>query len=204
MLEFIERCKRMSEEWRPVIGYEGFYEVSNLGRVRGLERRIERNRVWPARILSPIMVNTGRIHVSLCKLGRQRAMQVSRMVAVAFLAAPDASKPHVAHLDGNPVNNRADNLAWVSPAENESHKKLHGTAMIGSRNHQAKYSEAQVAEMRRRYAAGQRARQIAEQMGLRYDQVRGIVGVNSKRWRHMPAPVATSRGADGQNQNDQA
>ena len=95
------------EIWKPISGYEGLYEVSNLGRVKGLKRN---------RILKPH--NTNRYYqVCLCKNGIQTDKLIHRLVAEAFIPNPD-NLPEVNHKDENKLNNAVSNLEWLSQADN--------------------------------------------------------------------------------------
>lgn len=92
------------EIWKPVAGFEGLYEVSNLGRVKG------------KRVLKPN--NTGKyFQVCLSKNGRKYYVSIHRMVAMAFVPNPNGF-PEVNHKDENKLNNAADNLEWISRMSN--------------------------------------------------------------------------------------
>ena len=112
----------MTEEWRPVVGFEGLYEVSSIGRVRGLDRTVTRSdgratRVR-GRVLAPGLVGRdGRFRVNLNRGGVITRAYVSRLVAQAFVPNPEG-KPYVLHWDDNPRNNTPDNLHWGTHAEN--------------------------------------------------------------------------------------
>ena len=93
-----------SEEWRPVVGFEGRYEVSNLGRLR---------RTCNERILKPSSAR-GCMLVTLRKDRKARSYTVARLVAFAFLGAPDNSESVVGHLDGDTCNNALKNLYWTT------------------------------------------------------------------------------------------
>lgn len=106
------------EEWKPIAGYEGLYEVSNRGRVRSLHRPPY------GRVLKPIprvmTENLTYAQVGLCKHGVSRVTHIHRLVALAFIPNPDA-KPQVNHKDGNGMNNDLDNLEWATISENGLH-----------------------------------------------------------------------------------
>lgn len=110
----------MTEEWAPVVGFEGLYEVSSAGRVKGLSRRDSLGRAVPERILRPNPVSAGYMAVDLFKAGRRKMSLVHRLVARAFLENP-LGLPQVNHLDGSKDNNSKGNLEWSSPRDNVIH-----------------------------------------------------------------------------------
>ena len=116
----------MEEIWKDVVGYEGYYQVSNLGRVRSLDRIASNGRKIKGKILST-KVNTPPYYprVSLSVNGKMKLVQVHRLVAQAFVYNPDPEhKTQVGHKDESRTNNRADNLEWATPKEN-SNMPLH-------------------------------------------------------------------------------
>lgn len=113
------------EIWRPVVGYEGWYEVSTLGRVRSLSRTILCNNRYEAfykgKILSPTPnVRWRYMTLYLCKDGVRKRVRVHRLVAMAFLPNPD-NLPEVNHKDANRQNNRLDNLEWCDRKYNSNY-----------------------------------------------------------------------------------
>lgn len=102
-------AKVIGEVWKPIPNYEGFYEVSNTGKVRSVYRY--------RRVLKPMISNTGYERVDLFKNKHRKQFSVHRLVAMAFIDNPNA-KPFVNHKDENKLNNSADNLEWVSHVEN--------------------------------------------------------------------------------------
>lgn len=107
------------EEWRPVVGWEGLYEVSSHGRVRSLprERETGHRKYWPGGVLRLTKVGSGHLVLTLRNAPRRQQVYVHRVVAEAFLENPD-SLPIVRHLDDNPGDNRVSNLAWGTYKEN--------------------------------------------------------------------------------------
>ena len=144
----------MKEKWRPVVEYEGHYEVSNYGRIRSMPRTVEqidkgtlcRVRV-PGGIRKQIFTWQQKFKVELCKNNIRRQYIVSRLVALAFISNP-LGKPIVAHNDGDATNNRATNLRWATQQENEADKKLHGTALLGEKNHFSKLKDKHIRKIR--------------------------------------------------------
>lgn len=108
----------MKEIWKPVIGYEGLYEVSNLGKIKSLNYRNTKKEG----ILSPGINTCGYEQVILAKDKVRKALFVHRIVAEAFL--PNKNNYEVVnHKDENPRNNTLDNLEWCS----RSYNALYGT-----------------------------------------------------------------------------
>ena len=110
----------MAEEWRDIKGYEGYYQVSNMGRVRSLDRIVKsrpgRTRIARGRVMSPGYC-CGYLKVVLYKDKKYRNALIHRLVAEAFIE-PIEGKPHVDHINGNKHDNRVENLRWVTISEN--------------------------------------------------------------------------------------
>ena len=98
------------EYWKPVVGYEELYQVSNWGRVKSLPRN---GTVKYARILKPGTNRYGYLYVNLCKDGKVKTFTVHRLVAEAFLPNPD-NLPCINHKDECKTNNNVDNLEWCT------------------------------------------------------------------------------------------
>ena len=118
------------EVWRQIPGFEGFYEVSSLGRVKSVTRTIDRvdgsGLPLRERILCIFVDTEGRERVNLFKSGRKKGFFVHTLVAMAFYGErPDGTE--CCHWDGNPRNNRVENLRWASHADNMRDLIRHGT-----------------------------------------------------------------------------
>lgn len=147
----LESSGIMREIWKDVQGYKGQYQVSNLGRVKSLKRKLENGRTVSEKILnssSKKKTQDGYLMVALAG----RTFRVNRLVATAFIPNPD-NKPVVNHIDGNKENNKADNLEWATISENMLHAYRCGlkTAMIGEENRNAKLTRDQVKAIRNEY-----------------------------------------------------
>ena len=111
-----------SETWKDVPGYEGLYQVSNLGRVRSNERNGNMNKCNNRiLILKPSKFSGGYLGVGLHKDGNSNSRLVHRIVAEVFVPNPKKFQ-QVNHKDGDKENNIAENLEWVSPSYNSWHR----------------------------------------------------------------------------------
>lgn len=115
-----------SELWKPVVGYEGYYEVSDHGRVRSLDRMDRRGYVRPGRMMKLVSRETGHLWVGLCVSRQVKKRYVHALVLEAFVGlAPDG---HVTcHNDGDEKNNRLSNLRWDTQRSNVQDEVRHGT-----------------------------------------------------------------------------
>lgn len=117
--------------WKPVVGFEGFYEVSDEGRVRSLPRRVNSpvaggSRVIPGRERKLTTHPSGHLIVSLSRPGEKLFMaKVHRLVLEAFVGpCPDGME--CCHNNSVPSDNRLANLRWDTPSENQLDKRRHG------------------------------------------------------------------------------
>ncbi len=131
------------EIWRDVVGYEGKYQVSNFGRVKSFCR----GRV---NLMKLDVDNRGYLRVGLYKDGKQRNQLIHILVATAFIPNPE-NKPEVNHENGVKIDNRVENLAWVTSSENKQHAWKMGLikAKRGCEHGRAKLTAEQVREIRR-------------------------------------------------------
>ncbi len=124
----------MREKWKDVVGYERLYQVSNLGRVRSMDRVVPHKYsgtiTLKGRVLSPYpMLSKKRLkslQVNLCKVGIRTAKRVHRIVLEAFVG-PCPAGMEGCHNDRNPANNVVSNLRWDTPSNNQLDRRRHGT-----------------------------------------------------------------------------
>jgi hypothetical protein len=177
------------EEWRPVVGWEGLYEVSSLGRVRSLDHMTEAVRGngkvvkthWRGRILRSPRAH-GYPVVRFSRGGGEYVMgRVHRLVCTAFHGQPPFEGAQVAHNDGDPGNPRADNLRWATAKENAADTLIHGTRARGERQGLARLTEAQVREIRTFGDCTQ------AELAMRYGVQREAIGkvLRGERWAHL-------------------
>lgn len=141
----------MEEEWRDAVGYEGLYQVSNLGRVRSIVQGIGRRK----RVLAPGKTKWGYFQVNLTdKNGLQHHESVHKLVAAAFVPIPEnlidkigTRYAQVNHKDEDKTNNSADNLEWVSPSYNSSYGTITRRRLETHNKRKTVTSEAQVRQL---------------------------------------------------------
>ena len=161
------------ETWKDVAGTD--YSVSSMGRV-GSKRR------GKFRVMKPPRDGAGYPFVKICTNGAQRSRKVHTLVAEAFLGPRPTPAHQVNHKNGIKDDPRTENLEWVTPSENTIHAYdvLGVKAARGEANSQARVTEADVREIRRRCAAGELQRVVAADYGVNQTNVSMIV--RRKRW----------------------
>ena len=137
----------MEEIWKDIQGYEGLYQISNLGNVKTLHygQKVH-NHNWestPSRLLKQKTSTSGYQRVELYKKDSRKCFYVHRLVAIAFLENPE-NKPQINHKDGNKFNNCIDNLEWATSSENLKHAHQTGLkpssmkGVTGHKSHKAR------------------------------------------------------------------
>lgn len=111
------------EIWKNIKGYEGCYQVSNMGRIKSLSRKVWNGKAYfwtSVRVLRPGIDRDGYFLVNLSKNGKAKTEKVHRLVAKAFIPNPE-NKEAVNHIDEDPSNNKMENLEWATVSENNNH-----------------------------------------------------------------------------------
>ncbi len=125
----------LTEEWRPIPGYEGIYEASSLGRIRSIDRIVVDNRntrLFKGKIRNPQLNKGGYYLVSLSKNGVPKMLLVHRQIMLTFVGEPGPDQV-CCHNNGDRTDNRLENLRWDTRSSNELDKIKHG-------NHRANWS----------------------------------------------------------------
>ena len=183
--------KEEEEEWRPVNGYEGVYEVSDLGNVRRLYREYDDangvRRSRPGWDLKPWR-QRGRRKVELRRPERpRRQVYVYRLVARAFVPNPEG-KREVNHVNGVCDDDRAENLEWTTPAENKAHAVrlglMRGPGLRGEAHPNAKLTADKVRQMRALAATDPAAAvALGESFGVTRQSARSAI--DGRTWKHV-------------------
>ena len=177
----------MAERWKDIPGFEGCYQVSDMGRVRSLDRVLDcehrfggrAERHYKGRILSARAKDCGHVNVSL---GANRTRLVHRLVLEAFVG-PCPQGMECLHKDGNPGNNRLDNLHWGSRYENRADMRLH--AQLYRRRQGATWlSEETIRNIKRDLASPNRPfqRELAEKYGVHVNTINNINRGFTHKW----------------------
>ena len=169
----------MTEIWKDVVGYDGRYQVSNMGRVRSTDAYITTKAGWQTlrkgRLLKNVVGNHGYNIVTLWRENRHRTQLVHLLVLNHFVGSrPEGME--ACHNNGMKTDARLSNLRWDTPSANNMDKLLHGTMVHGEKVIQAKLSEASVAAIRSEYASGDKTqRDLAAAYGVTQSTISRVV-----------------------------
>lgn len=168
------------EIWKAVVGWEGLYEVSDLGRVRSLPRIANRRkRSYGGAILAPSSTSNGYVCARLCRNSECKKHNVHRLVLIAFVGeCPDGMEG--CHNNGVRADNRLANLRWDTRLANSHDALTHGTRPMGSRKTQSKLTEDIVREIR---ASSDTGRALSARHGVALRTIQNIK--NRETWRHV-------------------
>ncbi len=168
-----------TEEWKPVVGFEDHYIVSNKGRVK----RISFTQRTDIEYISGTLTSHGYRVVTFTVLGKCHRTYMHRVVASAFLPNPE-SRPQVNHIDGDGQNNTVDNLEWVTAQGNLLHRSRVLGKERGDNHHAATLNTQQVMLIRYLIRDGRKNREIAKQVGVPAKKISELR--SRKIWSHIP------------------
>lgn len=179
------------ERWKPIPGYEGVYEVSDLGRVRSLDRIEEYQRIdqYSGRIITVHRRHRGKLlrpgpaksgHLSVV-LGRGNSRTVHSLVLEAFVGSCPPGMECL-HKNGKPWDNRLENLRWGTRSENLHDAVRHGQKPVGEAVHSAKLTREQVRQIRTKIGTAS-CSAIAREYGVTDSAIRSIK--DGRTWAHV-------------------
>ena len=180
-----------NKQWKPIKGYEGSYEVSDMGDVVGLDRFVNNGKRIihrKGKVMTKITHRKGYEKVPLSKIEngktKQKAFFVHRLVAIAFIDNPE-NKEQINHKDGNKVNNCVENLEWVTNSENMKHAKINNLNLKarGESHGMSKLNSLKVAEIKNRLKSKELNKDIANIYGVHTSTVSDIK--RGKIWKHV-------------------
>lgn len=174
------------EIWKDIEGYNGLYQVSNLGRIKSFHKVTER-------IKSLVPDKDGYSTVCLCLKGIYRQTKVHRLVAIYFISNPE-NKPQVNHKNGIKTDNKVENLEWNTQSENSKHAyrtglsseslKRNRVAYIREQNGNAILNSLQVSEIRSKY---KKYVYSARKLALEYNVSKSCIThiINNTSWKQL-------------------
>lgn len=185
-----------TEVWKPIPPLE-HYEASSEGRIRSLDRYLPTLNRW-GQIVDRFhhgKILAARQHPNGCGgvylnfyAGGGSYWYFNRAVCWAFHGAPPSEIHEAAHLNRDTFNNRPNNLVWATPAENCSHKILHGTSSSGERNGAARLKALDIVPICEAYLAGESAESIAERYGVGAAATIRMI-VSRRNWKTIELPA---------------
>lgn len=181
----------MNEVWKPVVGYEGRYEVSNFGRIKSF-----------ARYSSGVILKLGKTAdgypqaALTAKVGSRSLYRRVHTLVLAAFVGPRPEKFDGCHNDGSRTNNHVSNLRWASRTENNHDTFIHGTHNRGERCGLAKLTEKQVLEARKKWKAGSSLKELMLEYGLSKSAMHGAV--TGLTWSYLNHGDSQRTGRDGE------
>jgi hypothetical protein len=170
----------MNEIYKDIKGYEGWYQISNLGNVKRIMPGV---RTYVGRIMKSSIDANGYYSVQLFR-GKPDTREIHRLVGQAFIPNSE-NKAEINHINGVKTDNQIKNLEWVTRPQNMQHAFKTGLKTNeGEHNPKAKLSEANVLDIRNKYATGHYSQaKLAREHNVCRQQIWGIV--HNKSWTHI-------------------
>lgn len=184
--------KTETEEWRDIKGYEGYYQVSNMGRVKSLERKIKRSRCGDATIKSKILklwdTKDYYPYAHLCVCNKRKLIKIHRVIAETFIPNPE-NKPCINHINGKKNDNRVENLEWCTYSENNFHAFRMGlnNNAKGEMSVNSKLKDDDIIEIKRLYFIEKKS---LLEVSLKYGVCKGTIDeiIRCRNWKQIKTP----------------
>jgi hypothetical protein len=173
----------MTEMWKPIVGYENYYEVSNFGQVKRIAPAMgtTKNKIlksWPDK--------EGRPTITLCVNRKIKKFRVSKLVCLTWHGPQPTPKHQAAHWDGDCTNNEESNIRWATQLENEQDKIRHGRynhAPKGSNSINSKLREEYIPIIYKLSSFGFSCKRIAILFDVEQTAIRSVI--KGKTWKHV-------------------
>jgi hypothetical protein len=173
----------MEEIWKDIEGYERYYQVSNFGRVKSLERIVKHSKggkkIVKERILNNCICGSGYYTVLLAKEGVNKRIMNHVLVAKSFLKNPN-NKRTVNHIDCNKLNNNLSNLEFSTDSENQIHASKNGLKPKGEKHVNSKIKSKDVLYIRN---SSKTCKELGEMFNISFQTVSKIK--LKKTWKHL-------------------
>lgn len=175
------------EIWKDINGYEEIYRVSNLGRIKSLQRTFIKRDNTKCTVREAVLKCSkdanGYVFVRLSRNFKKQIFKVHRLVALHFIVQAEG-KDQVNHIDGDKLNNAVVNLEWCNNKENRIHAVNSGLVKLGEKSKNSKLTNKQVQEIRNTFVKGDPvngAKPLARKYGVSDMHIRNIVKGNKRR-----------------------
>lgn len=169
----------MEEMWKDVPEFEGCYQISNLGRVRSIDRKFKskdgRNWSIKGRIDNPTISSKGYFHKRFKYNGKQKNYKIHRLVGLLFLTN-SSNLLEINHKDGNKLNNNAENLEWCSRQQNMNHASINGLLP-------RKLDSKKIIIIREKYINGSSKESLAKEFNVTIPCIHSIIIRHT--WKHV-------------------
>lgn len=178
----------MIEIWKEIKSYEGYYQVSNFGRIMAMQRVVNSKNnstsIKKQKLRKVTTLNSGYCNIILSKDNKEKCNLVHRLVAEAFVSNP-YSKPEVNHINGLKTDNRAVNLEWVTSSENQYHS-FNNSLQVSRKGEQCKCSklkEINVVEIVNNYFNGESKISLVYRFNVHINTINRLI--SGRSWKHI-------------------
>lgn len=180
----------LEERWKPIVGYEGLYEISDFGRVKSLSRTVTTKKGWsrshPERIRKNSYHAYGYPMVTLKRDGNPGDTRTIHSLIMEAFIGPCPSGMEVCHNDGVTAHSYLSNLRYGTRSDNMMDRAKHGTSNRGEQQWQARLTTEQVLEIRSLRGAPQR--ELAKRFGITPAYVSELQ--TGRKWGHLWQPYS--------------
>ena len=186
MQEISMALRYAPEYWSDIPNYEGYYQVSNHGNVRSLNRSVVqqngRKQFIKGKTIKPHLTNKGYFKVHLWRDGKKISRSIHRLVAMAFLAN-SLNKPQVNHINGCKTDNNLCNLEWNTQSEQQIHAYQNGLQARGEKHHYAKLSLEEVIQIKQSLKSQVLQKDLAAKFNISQQTISAIK--TNSRWNDI-------------------